>query len=243
MRIKGLAILLIMVVPFSSYGQKVFERDTIQTTGGLLVITFIGHSSLMFNYQDRNIFIDPVSQVADFSGFPKADAILVTHDHGDHLDAETIKSLTKEGTEVFMTKLCQKKLPGGKVFGNGEFLIAAGVPVEVVAAYNIVSKRGNGIPYHPKGDGNGYVLKFGQFKVYVPGDTELIPEMSKLKDIDILFLPVAEPYTMPVGMAAEAARMINPKILYPYHFNNSNPDDLKRMLMDTSIEVRIRAMK
>jgi L-ascorbate metabolism protein UlaG (beta-lactamase superfamily) len=232
-----------MAIAGQALGQKIFEKDTIQTTGGPLVITFVGHGSLWFNFQSRNIYVDPVSQVADLTGFPKADAILITHDHGDHLDPEAIKKLSKEGTEVFITKLCQAKIPSGKVFGNGEFLIAAGVPVEVVPAYNIISMRGNGRPYHPKGDGNGYVFKFGQFLLYVAGDTELIPEMMKLTDISILFLPIAEPYTMPLNMAAETARQIKPKILYPYHFNNSNPDDLKKMLMDTDIDVRIRSMK
>ncbi len=226
-----------------SYGQALFQKDTIKVAGGDLVITFIGHSSLLFYYQEKYIYIDPVAQVADFSKFPKADALLVTHDHGDHFDTEVINLLQKPGTELYLTGLCHKKIQEGKVIRNDDFFTASGVPVEAVPAYNIISKRGNGIPYHPKGDGNGYVLTFGKTRVYVAGDTELTPEMLKIKSIDILFLPVAEPYTMSVAMAAQAAAVINPKIFYPYHLNKTNPEEIVRALFNTGIEIRLRNLK
>jgi L-ascorbate metabolism protein UlaG (beta-lactamase superfamily) len=224
-------------------GQKVFERDTILTSSGNLVITFIGHGSLLFNYQDKNLYVDPVMQIADYSKMPKADAILVTHDHGDHLDPVAIEKISKPETEIYLTKLCFEKLKKGKVCTNESFFMAAGIPVEATAAYNIVGLRGNGIPYHPKKEGNGYIMNFGQVKVYVAGDTELTPEMAKLKDIDIAFLPIGLPYTMEPSMAVEAAVMMKLKILYPYHFNNSNPEELVRALMGSQIEVRVRSMK
>jgi L-ascorbate metabolism protein UlaG (beta-lactamase superfamily) len=224
-------------------GQKVFERDTIRTPAGDLVITFFGHASLSFNYQDRNIYIDPVMQVADYSLLPKADAVLVTHDHGDHLDPVAIEKISKPETEVYLSRLCFDKLKKGKVCPNESFFIAAGCPVETIAAYNIIGLRGNGIPYHAKGDGNGYVISFGQLKVYVAGDTEWTPEMAKLKNLGIAFLPIGLPYTMEPGMAIEAAVRLKLKLLYPYHFNNSNPEEIVRALMGTDIEVRVRSMK
>lgn len=239
-----ITVIMLTIGPaMGAIAQKVFESDTIPTPGGNLVITFIGHSSLFFNYQDRNYFVDPVDQVADYSMFPKADAILVTHDHGDHFDPVAIDKITKPETEIFLTQLCADKLKKGRVCKNGSFTIAAGIPLETTAAYNIVGIRGNGKPYHPKGQGNGYVLSFGQLRVYVAGDTELTPEMSKLKNIDIAFLPIGLPYTMAPGMAVDAARILKLKILYPYHFNNSNPEEVVRALIGSPIEVRVRSLK
>ena len=224
-------------------GQKGFERDTFQIQGGSLVITFIGHGSLLFNYQDRNIYVDPVMQVADYSLFPKADVILVTHDHGDHLDPIAIEKISKPETEIFLSQLCFDKLKKGKVCRNESYFIASGVPVETVAAFNIYGLRGNGKPYHPKGEGNGYVLSFGQLRLYVAGDTEFTPEMNKLKNIDIAFLPIGLPYTMEPAMAIEAAKMLKLKILYPYHFNNTNPEEVVRAFIGTPMEVRVRSLK
>jgi L-ascorbate metabolism protein UlaG (beta-lactamase superfamily) len=240
-----LFILISIIVSFPAvFGQKTYERDTIPTTGGNLVITFIGHASLLFNFQERNIYIDPVSQMADFSTFPKADAILITHEHGDHLDPDAIQKLSKPGTEIYLNELSKKRVPAGKVYANESFFIAAGVPVEVMPAYNIINKRGNGWPYHPKGDGNGYILAFAKTRVYVAGDTEQIPEMfKKFKDIQIAFLPISEPYTMSVFSAAEVARLLKPTIVYPYHMNQANPDQLTEFLKGSGIEVRIRSLK
>jgi L-ascorbate metabolism protein UlaG (beta-lactamase superfamily) len=239
-----LFILVFMVGPnLGALGQKVFEKDTIQTTAGNLVITFIGHGSLMFNFQDKSIYIDPVMQVADYSLLPKADAILVTHDHGDHFDPVAIEKLSKPGTEIFLTQLCFEKLKKGRVCPNETYFIASGIPVEAIPAYNIIGLRGNGVPFHPKGQGNGYILSFGSIKVFVAGDTEFTPEMAKLKGIDIGFLPIGMPYTMEPRMAIDAAIQLKLKILYPYHFNNSNPEELVRALMGSPTEVRVRSMK
>ncbi len=243
MRKYFLLLVVVSSLTISASGQKTWERDTIQTTSGNLVITFLGHGSLLFNYLEKNLYVDPVRQVADYSLLPKADVILVTHEHGDHLDVEAIKQLSKEGTEVYFTQLCLPKYPSGKVCKNEEFFITQGIPVNVVAAYNISNRRGNGLPYHPKGEGNGYILMFGQTRVYVAGDTEPTPEMAKIKNVQIVFLPIAEPYTMSVYLAAEAVKKINPQVVYPYHFNNANPNILQSALEGTGIEVRIRSMK
>jgi L-ascorbate metabolism protein UlaG (beta-lactamase superfamily) len=135
-------------------------------------------------------------------------------------------------------------VPGGSVMHNGDSKIFEGIAVAAVPAYNLVHKRENGQPYHPKGEGNGYVLTFGAKRIYIAGDTENIPEMSRLKGIDIAFLPMNLPYTMTPEMAATAARSFHPKVLYPYHYGETDPSRLVSLLKGSpGIEVRIRRMR
>ncbi len=224
--------------------QQQFEKDTISTSEGNLVITFIGHASLIFNYNNVVIHIDPFSRLADYSSLPKADLILITHEHGDHCDPAAVKQIRTENTAVVLTEACTSKIPGGIVMKNGDVKTIKGIKIEAVPAYNIVHKRDNGEPFHPKGAGNGYVIHFGDKKVYVAGDTENIPEMKDLKNIDIAFLPMNLPYTMTPEMVADAARSFMPKILYPYHYGETDVSEIVDLMKDTKgIEVRIRKMK
>jgi len=233
---------LIIASGMSTYSQE-FQKDIIETVGGDLAISFIGHGTLKFEYQDKVIHIDPWTRLADYSKLPKADAILITHDHNDHLDPEAVKILEKENTEILLPRICHEQLKKGRIINNGEYATAAGLPVEAVAAYNILARRGNGKPYHEKGVGNGYIISFSNVRVYVAGDTEYIPEMDKLQGIKIAFLPMNLPYTMEPALAAIAAKALKPEILYPYHYGESNTDDLVRLLMGSGIDVRIRALK
>ncbi|HIE27465.1 TPA: MBL fold metallo-hydrolase [Candidatus Poribacteria bacterium] len=242
-------VLFITVFTFAGLAKdkkedKMFEEDIIKTSDGDLKITFIGHGTLMFTFGGKIIHIDPVSREADYTKMPKADLILITHEHGDHLDPNAIKTLRKEKTEIILTQICAKEVKGGIVMKNGDVKKVLGLKVEAVPAYNIVHKRDNGRPFHPKGDGNGYVITFGDKRVYVAGDTENTPEMKKLKDIDIAFLPMNLPYTMTPEMVADAAKAFKPKILYPYHFGDTDTSELVKLLQDEKeIEVRIRDMK
>ena len=237
-----IALLLIITIPSNS--QNKFEKDIIKTSGGNLEITFVGHGTLMFKYNNLIIHIDPVSNFADFSEMPKADIILVTHQHGDHLDPKAIEKIKTDKTKIFCNEASSASLPGAKVLKNGDETTADGIKIEAVPAYNIVHKTSSGNYYHPKGVGNGYVLTFGDKKVYVAGDTENVPEMKNLKNIDIAFLPMNVPYTMTPEMVADAVKMFNPKILYPYHYGNTNVDDLVKLLKDKKdCEIRIRSMK
>ncbi len=220
-----------------------FQKDVISTLGGDLTITFIGHGTLMFEYQEKVIHIDPWSNLAEYDKLPKADAILVTHEHGDHLDPKAIEAISKEGTQLFLTQKCFDQIKKGTVLKNGDFTGAAGIPVEVVPAYNTMARRGNGKPYHPKGEGNGYIISFQDVRVYVAGDTEYYPEMDKFQAITVAFLPMNLPYTMTPELVAVCAKAIKPKILYPYHFGETNPDDLVKLLIGRDIDVRIRALK
>ncbi|MDH7603679.1 MAG: MBL fold metallo-hydrolase [Melioribacter sp.] len=241
---KKIFLLFLMFFCFKQIiAQDNFEKDTIKTSHGELIITFIGHGTLMFNFNDLVIHIDPVGRYADYSKLPKADIILITHHHGDHLDLKAIDTLRKKDTELLCTELCYKQLNYGNIIRNNEVKFVKGIKIEAVPAYNIVHKNNNGNPFHVKGECNGYVITFGDKRIYVAGDTENIPEMKELKNIDIAFLPMNLPYTMTTEMAADAVRMINPKIFYPYHYGNSNINELLELLKDKKdCEIRIRKM-
>lgn len=223
--------------------QTNFEQDIIKTKTGDLKITFIGHGTLMFEWNNIVIHIDPVGRYADYSKLPKADLILITHQHGDHLDSLAITTIRKDNTVLYCNAASHPKAKFGSVMENGKYVEFRGIQIEAVPAYNIVNKRENGAPFHPKGEGNGYVITFADKKVYIAGDTENIPEMKELKNIDVAFLPMNLPYTMTPQMVADAVYMFNPKILYPYHFGNTNVNELVSLLKENKdCEVRIRKM-
>ena len=223
--------------------QEKFETDVIKTSAGNLEITFIGHGTLMFTFGGKVIHIDPWTQLADYSKLPKADLILVTHEHRDHLDLKAVEISRKEKTVIVCPKITAEQIKGATVMNNGDVKTIEGLKIKAVPAYNIVHKRDTGQPFHPKGDGNGYIITFGDKNIYVAGDTENIPEIKALKGIDIAFLPMNLPYTMTPEMVADAALAFKPKILYPYHFGETDTPKLLALLKDSGIDVRIRRMK
>lgn len=226
------------------YASPEFEEDIISTSQGDLKLTFIGHGTLMFSFNGKVIHIDPVSRYADYANLPQADLILVTHEHGDHLDTGVINTLSKPDTDIILTEKCSDKVPAGNVMQNGDTKDIDDIKIEAVPAYNIEHMRSPGRPFHPKGEGNGYVLTLGDKRVYVAGDTENTPEMKGLTDIDVAFLPMNLPYTMTPEMVADAAKAFKPKILYPYHYGNTDTQKLVDLLKnEAGIEVRIRDLK
>ncbi len=229
-------------LPFSEAAGG-FEEDTIKTSAGDLKITFIGHASLIFAFGGKTIYIDPDSRLADFGSLPKADMILITHEHKDHCDPNAIATLRTEKTILVSNEAAGEKIQGANIMRNGDVRTIEGLKIEAVSAYNIVHMRSEGEPFHPKGIGNGYVLVFGGKRVYVAGDTENIPEMKNLKGIDVAFLPMNIPYTMSPEMTADAALSFRPKILYPYHFSDTDTSRIVELLKDSGIEVRLRRMK
>jgi L-ascorbate metabolism protein UlaG (beta-lactamase superfamily) len=221
-----------------------YETDKIKTSAGDLEITFIGHGSLMCRFNEMIIHIDPVSDMGDYGHLPTADIIMVTHNHYDHFDSETVKILRKERTELVISEDCAKDTEGGIVMKNGDTREIKGLIVEAVPAYNIKHMSSPGNPFHPKGVGNGYIITFGDKKVYIAGDTENIPEMEQLSGIDIAFLPMNLPYTMTPEMTADAALKFKPKILYPYHFGDTDTGRLIELLKGyPEIEIRVRKMQ
>ncbi len=244
---KTLFVLMILGISTLNPSEMNFTTDIFETSGGDLAISFIGHGTLMFEYNGMVIHVDPVMREADYAEMPDADLILVTHEHGDHLDLTAIEHIRKDYCPVVMTRTCLEQLEefhGAVVMENGDVETVAGIPIEAVPAYNIEHKRSSGEPFHPKGIGNAYVITFGDKKVLIGGDTENVPEIKALKDIDIAFLPMNLPYTMTPEMVADAARAIQPKILYPYHYGNTDPEELVKLLKDEkNIEVRIRELQ
>jgi len=235
---------MVLCLPLVALAQATFESDLIKTSQGDLKITFIGHGTLMFNFGGKVVHVDPWGKLADYSKLPKADLILITHEHQDHLDLDAIKKIKTDKTMVILTKNCADKVKSGKVMNNGDVETVAGVKIEAVPAYNLVHMREPGQPFHPKGVGNGYVITFGDKRVYVAGDTENTPEMKGLKQIDIAFLPMNLPYTMTPEMVADAAKAFKPKILYPYHTGETDLSKLTALMKGVDgVEVRLRKMK
>ena len=225
-------------------GGEPFEKDTVKTSTGELTITFIGHGTLMLQFAGKVIHVDPYGALADYSVLPKADMILLTHHHRDHLDPGALKHARSKQTLLLLTETCAKSVRDGVVMKAGDVKTVMGVRIEAAPAYNLVHKRPDGALFHPKGAGIGYVLTFGDKCVYIAGDTENTPEMKALKNIDVAFLPMNLPYTMTPEMVADAAREFRPRVLYPYHYGRADTARLVELLKDCEdIDVRIRRME
>jgi L-ascorbate metabolism protein UlaG (beta-lactamase superfamily) len=238
----GFCFGLCAALPPAVAGQ--FEQDTIKTSADDLVLTFIGHGTLMLAFPGTTIHIDPYSDLADYTKLPPADIVLITHHHDDHLDPAALQKVRTPKTIVVHSALCAQSVTNGVVMKNGDTRTIGPLTIEAVPAYNIKHVRSNGLPFHAKGEGNGYVLTIGGKRLYIAGDTENIPEMKSLSKIDIAFLPVDLPYTMTPEMAADAARSFKPKVLYPYHYGETDIAQLAGLLKTLpEIEVRIRKMQ
>ena len=224
--------------------ERNYETDIVKTSKGDLQIVFIGHGTLMLTFGGKVIHVDPFSRVADYSKLPQADLIFLSHEHRDHLDLKALEFLRTDKTKIILTENCAQQVKGGIIMRNGEVKTVDGLKVEAVPAYNLVHMRSEGVAFHPKGNGNGYVITFGDKRIYLAGDTENIPEMKNLKDIDYAFLPMNLPYTMTPEMVADAAKAFKPKVLYPYHYGETDPSKLVELMKDTpEIEIRIRKMQ
>lgn len=224
-----------------------FQTDTITLGNGeKLSVYFLGHASLRMEYAGKVIYIDPVGMFSDYSNAPQADLILVTHHHDDHLDKELVGRLSKAGTRFISTQTVVDAMGRGEAMKNGDATIVGDwIGIEAVPSYNTTPGREI---FHPSGGrDNGYVLSVGGTRIYVAGDGEPTQEMKALKNIDIAFLPVNQPYTMTVDQAAEAVKAIKPKVFYPYHYGQTDQgtdiDALVKKLEGSGIEVRVRPME
>jgi len=244
MKITFIAALMVLFGAWASVAQTVVKRDVVKTSAGDLELFFIGHASLMMTFQGKVIHFDPYGKMANYATLPRADVIFITHDHNDHFDLEAVQSIQKRDTVVILPPICSEKIPEGWVVTNGERLDVLGIDVQVMPAFNMVNRRPDGQLFHPKGIGNGYVLTFGDKRVYVAGDTENIAEMKALRGIDCAFLPMSTPSTMSPEMVADAAKAFRPKILYPYHYKETDPNRLTELMKDApGVEVRIRQLR
>lgn len=221
--------------------QKIFSKDTLKAPSGDVIITFIGHASLLLEWNGKNIFIDPSSRKANFYQFPKADMLFVTHHHNDHCDPSAIKALTKEKTKTFMSAIAHEKWNQGMVLYPEQQVSIDGVGITTIAAYNIQNKNEEGFPYHQQGECNSYVLTLGKLRIFIAGDTENTPELKALKNIDAAFLPMKLPYTMNPAMVVDAVKEMKPKILYPYHYDRKMLPELEELMKQVpEVELRIR---
>lgn len=220
-----------------------YEVDVFKTKSGKEVKFFaLMHSCIRIIYNGKEIEIDPVAKLRDrtvnYAAMPKADYIFVTHEHADHYDAATIKLLSKKQTQLIMNKRCTDMYGSGKVMTNGDKMqIAKDFMVEAVPAYNTTEGRQQ---FHPKGRDNGYILTIDDLRIYIAGDTEDIPDMSSIKDIDIAFLPCNQPYTMTPDQLVKTAKIIKPKVLFPYHYGQTDVSTIPSQLENDGIDVRIR---
>jgi L-ascorbate metabolism protein UlaG (beta-lactamase superfamily) len=216
------------------------SADSIETAEGALRITPIRHASFMLEFKDKVIHVDPWSQ-GNYQGLPKADLILITDTHPDHLDLGKIMELSKPGTKILAPPAAVGSLTDAIAIANGETRVVEGINVEALPMYNLIRGPGPGKLYHEKGRGNGYVLTLGGKRLYISGDTECIPETKGLKDIDVAFVCMNLPYTMPPEEAAQCVRAFHPKIVYPYHYGKSDLNIFVTALKnDPGIEVRLR---
>ena len=208
--------------------------------GGDIRITPILHGSVQVEHGDTVIYVDPWSR-GDYSGAPKADLILITDIHGDHLDVEMIAELRKESTVLVVPAAAADKVDGEIVMANGETQEQAGIRIEAVPMYNLKRGPEEGGLFHEKGRGNGYLLTMGGKRLYLAGDTACTPEMRQLTDIEVAFVPMNLPYTMTPGEAAECVRAFKPRVVYPYHYRGSDLGEFSAALEgEAGIEVRIR---
>jgi len=213
--------------------------DTIHTAGGDVVMTPIQHASLLLEAGGKRVYVDP-SGKALFAGRPKADLILITDIHGDHMDPAALAEIAAAQTTIIAPTAVAKTVTQAKVLANGETTKWGDWTIEALPMYNLQRGPSAGKLYHDKGRGNGYILTFGGTRFYMAGDTEGIPEMKALKNIDIAFIPMNLPYTMPPEEAAEAVKAFHPKIVYPYHYRGSDIKKFEALLAGTGIEVRLR---
>jgi L-ascorbate metabolism protein UlaG (beta-lactamase superfamily) len=237
MRMVSLLGLSMALLPVAAGAQSV-----VPASGGNITITPIQHASVQVEYGGKVIQVDPAQ--GDFSKAKPADLILVTDIHGDHLNPDLIAKVRKPGAPVVMPAAVQQqagsKIPGPvEVLANGQTRTVAGVSIEAVPMYNLQRGPSAGQLFHTKGRGNGYIVSLGGKRVYFAGDTECTTEMKALKDIEVAFIPMNLPYTMPPSEAAECVKAFKPKIAIPYHYQGQKPEEFQAALKGSGIEVRL----
>jgi L-ascorbate metabolism protein UlaG (beta-lactamase superfamily) len=221
---------------FTAFAARPVEE--FKTSAGVLKITPIQHASFMIEAGGQVIHVDPAQ--GNYDGLPPADLILITDIHGDHMAPKVIEKVRKSGTVIIAPPAVAKTVTEATVIRNGETKKVGAWTIEAVPMYNLKRGPSAGQLYHDKGRGNGYILTYGGMRFYIAGDTEGTPEMRALKNIDVAFIPMNLPFTMPPEEAAEAVRAFHPRIVYPYHYRGSDPKAFEKALAGSGIEVRIR---
>lgn len=219
--------------------------DYLNTDDGDVLIRAINHASVVLQWKSKMIYVDAVGGAAPYAGMPKADVILVSHAHGDHFHSGTIDGIRGSNAVILVPQAvfnslstAQRAIAG--VLTNGATTNVHGLTVEAVPAYNLTTSN------HPRGVGNGYVLTVGGRRIFFSGDTEDVPEIRTLPNIDLAFLCMNLPFTMSLEKAISTTRQMRPRVIYPYHYRNSDStftdlNEFKRRVgQDLGIEVRFR---
>ena len=209
---------------------------SIATISGGVEVVPIMHASLILKWEGRVIHVDPWSR-GTYEGQPKADLILITDIHGDHLDLKQIDEVSKPGTVIIAPLAAQETVTQAEVLRNGEKTETLGIGIEAVPMYNLERGPEPGRVFHERGRGNGYVLTLGEQRVYISGDTECTDEMKNLEDIDIAFVCMNLPYTMTALEAASCVNTFRPKVVYPYHHRGIDPLEFKEAVTAPGVEV------
>lgn len=233
-----LGVALCAAVAVTARSQTARPTQVFESSGGPVKITPIYHASLVIEAGGQVIYLDP-AKPANFAGLPPADLILITDIHGDHMDPASIAAVSKSRTEIWAPPAVAKTVTSAKVISNGEAKTWGEFTIEAIPMYNLVRGPAPGKLYHDKGRGNGYVLTYGDKRFYFSGDTEGIPEMRALKNIDVAFVCMNLPYTMPPEEAADAVKAFHPKVVIPYHYRGSDLSVFQKALEGTGIEVRL----
>ena len=235
---KTFAALAALFLSFTLSVSAATATQTFSTSAGDVKITPLYHASTLIEAGGKTIYLDP-AKPAKLDSTPKADLILITDIHPDHMDPASEAAVSKSGTEIFAPPAVVATVTAAKPIANGETKIWQGWTIEAIPAYNLVRGPSAGKLFHDKGRGNGYVLTYGGKRFYFSGDTEGVPEMRALKNIDVAFVCMNLPYTMPPNEAAEAVKAFHPKIVIPYHYRGSDLSVFKKGLDGTGIEVRL----
>ncbi len=240
----NLSLLLAFSTLCITVGAQKPGTDKIKAAKGQITVQPINHATFVLSYQNKNIYVDPVGGASAFKGMPNPDVIVVTDIHGDHLDVPTLEAIiNKKVTLIVPQAVADKLSPALKqqavVIGNGETTTKEDITFEAIPMYNLPQSAD---AFHTKGRGNGYVITLGKQRIYISGDTEAIPEMLALKNIDIAFVCMNLPYTMDVKQASRAVLEFKPSIVYPYHYRGQDINEFKALVnaADPKIDVRLK---
>ena len=217
--------------------------ETLAAANGDITIHPVHHASLVLQWHGQTIYVDPVGGGGKYAAFPKADWVLITHEHGDHLDRATLEAVVQEKTVIVAPAAVGRLLPENlrkqaRILANGQTEKPAGFTIEAIPAYNLAPEK---TKFHAKGNGNGYVLTLGGKRLYLSGDTEDIPEMRALTGIDAAFVCMNLPYTMTVDQAVSAVRAFKPKVVYPYHSRGTDVARFKKEV-EASPDIAVRLL-